>query len=401
MKPVSIKGFRGINNLLSPESIQALPTRDSSLVELVDAVNVDIDDAGGIQRRAGQHVLIPGAAHSLYSNGNDCLFVQDGMMYALNRELVPRAVAAGLGREPMAYVTVGERVYHTNGRFSAVYENGYVRSWGIDLGLTSVSASVTSGHLTAGTYLFAMTLLREDGQESGCAATQRITVPDGGGIVFSWAVPDEPGIVRAALYLSQADGETLFLADTANAADGSYTYTGGPRSLPLATQWLDKPPAGTSLAMYRGRIYIASGAHLFATTPLSYEHCDLRDYRSIDGSDIRLLAAVDSGLFIGTERAVYFLSGASFADNALVRKFDGNVVAGSLAAGDAGEILGNPQMNGMAGVMFATSAGVVLGMPDGSLINLTSDRYQMPAASTGAAVLHVAPNHQYLLTLDA
>lgn len=401
MKPVQLTGFRGIVNIEAAERLQALPTRDDPLVDLFDAVNVDIDDSGRLARRSGQTLLIPGSAHSLYADGEACLYVQDETMYRLDRELVPTPVAMGLDDAPMAYVTVGNRVYHSNGLSSAVYQDGYVRSWGIDLKLTDVAAGATTGVLPAGVYLFAMTLLREDGQESGCGQAQRIDLANGSGIRFTWSVPRDPAIVRAVLYLTQPDGETLFQAAEVNVEDAEFTYVGGPRSLPLATQWLDAPPKGTSLALHRGRIYIAQGEHLFATSALSYEHCDLRDYRAIDASEILLLAAVDSGLFVGTKKAVWFLSGASFADNALVKKIDTVVLPGSLTSGDAGEILGNPQLSGQHAVMFATGAGILLGLPDGNLINLTSDSYQLPAASHGAALLRSGQAHHYLLALDS
>jgi hypothetical protein len=401
VKPVLLTGFRGVVNTEAAERLQALPSRDDPLVDLADAVNVDIDDTGRISRRGGQTMLIPGSAHSLWADGEHCLFVQDGTMYRLDRDMVPAAVALGLDELPMAYVGVGNRVYHSNGNVSAVYENGYVRSWGIDLKATGVSASATTGTLPAGAYLFAMTLLREDGQESGTGLAGRIDLPNNAGVEFGWEVPRDPSLVRAVLYLTEADGETLFKAMEADVTLGRAIYTGGPRALPLATQWLDKPPSGQALALFKGRIYIASGEILFATTALSYEHCDLRDYRAIDGSRILLLAPVEGGLFVGTEQAIWFLGGASFADNALVRKLDGPPIPGTLVSGDLGDILGNEQMAGQRAVMFTTSQGVVLGLPDGSLMNLTVDTYRLPKATVGAAMLRTGRMHQYLLSLDA
>jgi hypothetical protein len=400
MKPVSITGVRGIVNVNAAERLQALPTRDDPLVDLVDAVNVDIDDTGRVSRRAGQSTIVAGSAHSLYSNGDDCLYVQDGNMYRLDRDLSSTLVAAGLDPDPVAYVSVGGRIYHANGISSAVFENGRVRSWGIPIDDTAVVASATTGALPAGAYLFAMTLIRRDGQESGCGMAHRIDLPDNSGLNFTWSVPRDMDITQCALYLTQADGETLLQAAVVDVEDGQYTYTGGPRSLPLATQWLDKPPAGSALALYRGRIYIAYGAHLFATSALSYEHCDMRDYRAIDGNEIQLLAAVDAGLFVSTRHAVYFLSGASFADNAISRKYDSPAIPGSVASGDAGVITGNAQLAGQAAVVFATTRGIVLGLPDGSLLDFTSDTYQLPAATRGAALLRSGKAQQYLVSLD-
>jgi hypothetical protein len=245
-----------------------------------------------------------------------------------------------------------------------------------------------------------MTLVRNDGQESGCALAQRIDLPDNGGVHFSWAVPDDTDIVGAHLYLTAPDGETLLLAAAVNVEDAGYTYTGGTRALPLATQWLDAPPPGTALALFKGRIYIAVGDVLYATMPLSYEHCDLRDFRAFDGSAIRVLGAVEGGLFVGTSEAVYFLAGAGFADHALLRKLDSPAIAGSLVSADGMAASGRAELADARVVLFATVDGIVMGLPDGSLQNLTRERFELPAMASGAAAFIEGPASQYLLSID-
>jgi hypothetical protein len=394
---VSISGFRGIDTVAAPERVRALPTREHPLVDLVEAVNIDLDDTGRAARRAGQTLVASGATHSLWSNGQVCLFVRSGLMYRMSETFALTAIAGGLADATVSYAEANDRIYHANGVTSAVYEQGRVRSWGIRMELADAAASATSGNLPAGIYQFAMTLLRADGQESGTGLAKRIDLGEGSGLTFSWSVPADTDLTHAALYLSHPNGETLYQAAVVPVEDGSYTYTGGPRSLELATQWLDKPPVGSVLCAYKGRLYIAVDDVLYATSPLSYEHCDLRDFRAFDGSQVRLLAPVEGGIFVGTARAIYFLAGADFAEHSLVKKADCPAIAGTVQLADGAIVTGNEQLAGMVVALLATRDGVLLGLPDGSVQNLTQQHHELPAATTGCAVLRTGAATQYLL----
>jgi hypothetical protein len=400
-KTVALERFAGIANLLAPERISSYPSRERADIELVDARNVVIDNAHRLSRRAGQSLrLAASGAHSLWSNGALCLYVAGGVMYRLNPDFTSVPVAAGLADAALCYVEVNGRVYHSNGDTSAVLDEGRVRGWGIGLDQITVSARAIAGNLAAGTYQYALTLLREDGQESGAGLARAIELGDGAGLAFSWAVPADPAITHAALYLTQPNGETLLQAAVLEVGLGAYAYLGGARALPLATQWLDAPPPGQALAYYRGRIYIASGAVLYATAALAYEHCDLRDFLLFDGSPIALLAAVDNGLFVGTERAVYFLAGGTLATASLSPRLAVGAVRGSLAYGDGEAVTGRRELSGQAVALFATTDGIVMGMPDGSMVELTRARYRMPASGPAGALFEPGAFSRYLLAMQ-
>jgi hypothetical protein len=399
---VRLRRFAGINDALPPDRISNYPTRDTADIDLVQALNVDIDNARALSRRTGQTMKLAGTGmHSLWSNGKLCLYVEDGVMYRLFEDFTSVALAAGLEQAPMAYLDVNGRVYHANGDTAAVLDEGQVRGWGIPIDQTGVNATATSGHMPAGVYLFAMTLLREDGQESGTGLAGSIELADDSGIRFAWQVPDEPHITQAALYLSQANGQTLHQAAIVDVEAAQYTYTGGERALPLATQWLDAPPAGHALALLHGRIYIAVGEFLYATAALSYEHCDLRDFHAFDGTPIQILAPVTDGLFVGTERAVYFLRGNVFSTQSKVEKLATGAVRGSVAFGDGEAVTGRRELAGQGVVLFTTAEGVMLGLPDGSVSQLTRERYTMRQTGMGAAVFEAGPFSRYLLSMRA
>jgi hypothetical protein len=393
MADATYKAFAGIRNTLPPERLAP--------EDLTEAVNVDIDDSGRVSRRAGTTLQVAGAAHSLWSDGEDCLYVAGSALKRLNADFSSTTLATGLLLDmPNNYVAVNGNIYWSNGQQSGALANGRSRSWGMTLpeppGLLAIA-----GLLPAGAYQAVLTTLRADGQESGAGIASLITLPDNAGVRVSWPVPPDPAIVEVAVYLTEPDGKTLYQAAVVAASNGSVDITSYRTALPLATQWLDQPPAGQCLAVHRGRIIIAAGNVLFATAALGYEYCDRRDYIPLDGSSITFVAAVEHGLFVGTEQQVYFLAGDRLEDLALKVVVDGAGIARSAVAADGFAVSGNAGLAGQQCVLFATSEGICQGNPDGSLLHLTHERYRYLASATGAAHFRrSAVLNQYLLFLS-
>lgn len=393
MKPIIFKEFAGLKNTVPVERLDA--------VDLVTANNVDLDDSGCISRRGGQTLKVAGSAHSLWAEADVCLFVQGSSLKRLNPDFSSSVLAAVTPGSAARYEATNGRVYWTNGSETGVIDRGVNRSWGMSIPATPGMTPI-NGSLAAGTYQATMTYVRADGQESGAGLAARIDLPDNSGINFSWPVPNDLGIVGVIMYLTTPNGEILYMSVQANVAQLSIDYTGSPLSLPLNTQFLDAPPAGQDLAYHRGRLFIASGAFLFATTALGYEYCDLRDYLALDDSRINFVIGSTHGLYVGTERAVYYLQGERFDEMVINVVVDSNGVGGSAIIADGFAVTGNPQMTGQQLCLFTTGMGIFMGLEDGSAINLTHDRYQFDASGAGAAVFRDTDTlHQYLLFMQS
>lgn len=368
----AFKAFAGINNRLPPERIHSLPTQTDPTCELVTATNIDIDDSGRASRRAGQTLKVAGASHSLWCDAI-CLCVQSGSLKQINADYTTTTLAAGLNSDYVNYERVNDRVYWSNGTQSGVIVDGVNRSWGMPVpNLPTVSK--ISGNLSAGTYQYSMTTLR-DGMESGAALAGTVELTVGQGLRFTFTG-------NVALYVAEPNGTTLFQCATSNT--GTFDHIGGQLSLPLDTQWLDQPPAGQCLTEYRGRIYIASGAFIYATTALGYELCDLRDYLSVDNSKIALLAGLENGLLVGTEKGTYYLSGASLAEFSITIK-GAAAIPRTLKLEDGQTVTGKAEYAGRKVALFTTTEGICLASPDGSVVNLTQERYDFTASGIGAA----------------
>lgn len=394
--------FAGIRNTVDPERLHVMPTREDGSTDLSEAMNVTLDNSGKPERRDGTSLVRAGAAHSLWAQGDMCLFASGQNLYRLypdySSELLVSALTANA---PVSYVEVNGRIYWGNGYQSGVIANGIARSWGMEVP-AAPGLSTVAGQLTPGQYQCVVTHVRSDSQESGAALPSIITLAADGGIRVTWPLPVDPAIERARVYLSTPDGTTLYLADDAPIED-LYTEIASCRfATPLNTQWLDKPPPGHALAYSRGRIYICRDGFIFGTAPLGYEWVDLRDFLSLDGTRMRFLIGVEHGLYAATASACYFIAGDTFEDMTLKIISTKGGVQGSALYVDGGKATGDKQLDGVRCAMFTTGEGVFLGLPDGTVMNLTRERYAFDATPFAAAGFHENEqlNH-YLLFLQS
>lgn len=402
MADPTFSAFAGVNNTLAPERLHSLPTRDNATCDLTVAVNVDIDNSGQVARRVGTTQKVAGAAHSLWAHGNDCLYVQGTTLKRLNADFSSTTLATGLTAGlPLTYVAVNGRVYWSNGQQTGVYADSANRSWGMAIpdapGLQAID-----GTLTAGTYQAVVTCVRGDGQESGAGMASVITLSDGSGLRVTWDIPLDLDIADIHVYLTEPNGEVLYQAAEAAASLGSVDITSAGRFLPLDTQWLDAPPPGQDLALHRGRIYIAAGAFLFATTALGYEYVDMRDYLALDGTTIRFVIGVERGLYVATEQQVFFLAGDRLEEMSLKTVVNAAGVARSAVLADGFAVTGNQALAGQQAALFATAEGICMGTPDGQVVHLSQDRYRFTATASGAACFRQTDNlNQYLLFMQS
>jgi hypothetical protein len=404
MKAVELRGFAGLRNTLPPERLRSVPGKEGAVIELTTAGNVDIDDSGRLARRAGQTMMLAGSAHSLWAEGDMCLYAADSTLCRLTPELERVELASITPGAPVAYVAVGPRVYWSNGVETGVVDGQAAsssRSWGM---AEPVLLALTpgAGQLSAGTYQVALTFSRRDGQESGCTLPAVISLDEGASLTVSWRAPDDPDLDGVNVYLSEPNGMVPYLAGRYLAEQGGASIVGARLALPLATQWLDAPPAGQCLGLHNGRILIGAGAFVYATTALGYEYVDLRDYLALDGSRIGFIAGVRHGVYIGTAKGVYFCAGERLEEYTVKQVVAAPCVARSAVLADAEKVTGDARQAGSNVVLFATGAGICLGREDGSVQNLTASNYEFDASASGAAVFRAdATLKQYLLFQEA
>lgn len=391
---VSYAAFTGLRNTISHERLSA--------TELEVGDNVDLDSSGRLARRAGYTSVLAGTYHSLWADdeGAECYFVSGTTLNRLNANYTATAMATLTSTDRVSYSKVNDRVYYSNGVDTGVMDAGTARTWGLAVPALP-GATATVGALPPGIYQFVVTQLRGDGQESGAGLAGAIELTaSGNGIIFTLpSAADEASY--QAVYLSPPNEAVLYLAATVAVGEATVTCTGvGDGTLPLLTQFLSPPPAGQLVAYYRGRMYVAVGDTLFASSPLGYELFDLREYAQLDGR-ITMLAPItdkevgdssrNSGFFIGTDKSCGVLVGSGPADFQYVPKTRYGAVEGALAFVD-GSAFADAATGERDVPVWLTEQGICAGLPNMEVRNLTRTRYTFTASGMGAAVFVPGPN---------
>lgn len=331
MVTLAITAWQGLRNDVAPERMEP--------GDMVAGLNVLLLDDGRLSRRMGTLMQVGpitgGRLHSLWSDGLTLGFCAKGRI--LQRvdpvSLALSPVAALHSDAPVSYASLGEIAYYTNGTDTGIVQEGRRRSWG--LVVPSVPAAMaTPGALPAGTYLYAMTYIREDGQESGAREVGSTTLTSPGGIY--WPVlpaSSDPSVAAKALYLSAPNGEVLYRALVLQGDVGSANYAGGSGSLsyPLETLHMGPAPAGQVIAWFQGRMWVARDDHVFASQPFSPELFHLQDYVPARGK-VTMLAPRpdDKAMLIGTTAGVGWMQGEQFPSLEYLHALDDPVLPGSL-----------------------------------------------------------------------
>lgn len=171
----------------------------------------------------------------------------------------------------------------------------------------------------------------------------------------------------------------------------------------ISGRQLVAPPLASLVEEHNGRIYLAVGSVLWVTELFLYSKVDKhRNFIQFE-HPITMLYSGGGGLYVGTERKVYFLSGSFSEGMKMSTAVDAGAVFGSLAEVPA------PHVHPAAGQqsipegdlpVFLTAAGICVGLDGGEVHNLTQGRVEIPvAAAAAAAHRDEAGSSQYLVSL--
>lgn len=405
---VAYSSFTGLRNDVLPERFG--PT------DLATADNVDLDNSGKVDLRAGFTRQSATATHSVWSDEALLAFcVQGSQLMRVNLDFSLTAIYTGLtaGR-PMSYSRVNDSVYMSNGREALVYNNGVVRSWGLPVPPTPTAVQVAPGSLGGGSYQFTVTYVRADGQESGAAPVSGridVVVPSSGGtfrpqaaaVRLGLAPVTDAAVVSQNIYFSAPNGDVLYLIANVPASTSTFTYNGtlAPGGYELQGRGLSPAPAGQIVGYYSGRLYVMVDDMLYPSEPYAYEQFDLRKYLPLDGRGTLFAVleekerldspGMDGGLFIGTDKSCGIMVGSSPEEFQYVPRLNYGAIEGALAYVD-----GTLFSDGAAGArklpMWLTAQGICAGLPGMEIKNVTRNRFTFSAGGRGCALFDPDPN---------
>lgn len=392
MKPDTgrIEKFLGMRSDVSPERM--------GVGDLIDAVNVRFDTTGQAFRREGRQLKQAGAANSLWSDGDVTLMVFNNAICRVNPDFTLLPIVPGLLWPNVThFARVNGLVYWSNGRQNGVIDpgNNTHRSWGMAVPQV-LQASLLAGAMPAGRYHYAVTLMRSDGQESGASSSALIDVPEGGGVQIVAPASPDPEVIRAVLYLSTAGGQTLRRAAEIEPGQlGSYRGNTHDLGAPLMTQHLTPPPASNVFTLFAGRLWLGIEDAIFPSAPFSMDLFNLQDYLPVKGRVTMLAPQKDgTGLWVGTESHIQYLSGNDPAAMNIEDKLAEPVIPGTLVY-VPGHKFGNGEFSGSDIAVWAGPRGLYAGLPlpGGKVLSLTEGRHPFSLSGQGAAFFDADRNH--------
>lgn len=168
---------------------------------------------------------------------------------------------------------------------------------------------------------------------------------------------------------------------------------------PTSRRVLSDPPTGTLVSSYAGRMYVVQGTAMFYSDPYSLNAFDLaRGFFQFEGNQITLVNPVAGGMYVGTDQAVWFLSGNQPKTFKPIKAARSGVFTGTAAMVDLSDIAPKEFLQNRTGeaVLWTGPEGVSIGMPDGQVFHLTKDKLDPLTGVQGAGAII---NGRYIATL--
>lgn len=371
--------FKGLINTVTPDAMGP--------GDLQIGNNGDLDDAQHFRRRAGWVNRQGTASRSLWSDNESCLVLQGTSLKRVNADYSLTTLATVGANDRLCAAQAPGRLYWSTESTTGVIVDGVNRSWGV--AAPNFYASQITGNMPRGDYRIAVTVLNA-GQESGARAGMRVNAA--GGIRVFLPAGDKH------IYCTGPDGVDYFFAGSTS--ELTFDIHGIPAGAPLLTQFMTPPPPSQAIAFWKGRMLMLSGNVLWYTPAYRLEV--VRRDRGFVPMPSRgvILAPVEGGVFVATQDKHYFLGGADPQKWNLTPVADYGAIEGTLAIkySNAGE---NGAETGLPTPVWTSHRGIVMGTPDGRLLNVTESRYRFGPAVMGSAVIRSHRGYrQYVSVLN-
>jgi len=392
-RTVVIDSFKGLNNVLSPES--------TSQDYLKEVDNVNIDKSGRMSKRKGYTLEDSGDYTTIWSNDTftKCYAVKNGDLIEIFQDLTNTVIRADVGNISLSFEEINSVVYYTSNNVNGVIENGVNRSFGLETPSTSPILSTSLGGLLGGVYQVTYSFVDSNGRESGANAASYITVGDNSAINIAINKPDNADIVSYRIYCSTTDGTVLYYYQEVDINDTTKITNTSLLSSPLKTFNLDPPPLGDLIGYYKGRLYISNGNTLWYSEPYQYEYFVL-DTNYVQLPDtITGIMPVEDGIWIAADH-LYYISGSDTDNFKLSLKERIKYVSGTSTYLSGSYILLDNMPIGYKW-LITTDLGIFVLFNQGVVINLTATNLSLDRAVSGTSVfLQDGGMNQYLSILN-
>lgn len=346
------QAFLGKNERLSRASLH-----DREGLYVADAKNVDVSGSKHFLGRAGYTKVVSGAGmHSLWatrdgrafvvSEGQLCLFDHQAMqLHALGLSL-PASALLAYAELPGGDVAVSDgRAIHR------ITPDNTVLPMIHDAPAPTPQAVVQVGQPDR-SFLYCFAYADMQGAVGLCSPINRVEAAE-----LAFEVPVPPDGLKLQLYVSHPNGEVAYLM--AESLGGTVQCGEVRRGGVCPTQHLQPLPPGDILVTHAGRLYSVRGSVVYFSEPYLFGAMSAGNFIPMP-TNISLVAPVGEGCFIVADKT-YWMRGTNPDEAALVVVSGAEAVPHSLAWLDDGR------------PVWESTMGIVIGNPDGSLEELTSE----------------------------
>jgi hypothetical protein len=384
MKPLTIRGFKGMNNVLEEGGFSGHDDGTMTAIPKV-ILNADVTAEERLKKRGGYRLLVSlPNVHSAWAIRNVMLAAAEGRLYRFypDGSKVNLCALSGPFEEKLFYAAVDDKVYISSRHWMGILDpaENTVSDWGIPIPNQPVLAVVSgTGALTPGRYQVCYTNVI-DGQVGGNGMIAEIAILTDNSTISLLNKPS--GVIAWA---TDPDGSTFYRAAQAQAwIDAIETME------PLPTFLCGPPSPMRFIRRAFGRMWGAIDNRLVYSDPYRYDLFKSTNEFTFP-ADILLCAYVDGGIYVGFEDRTIFLPGTEPSG---MREAQ---VGGGVARNILAYCNNVPDMGNNVPV-WVSKDGLVTGSHSGALAKITNGRVQFPAGQEGAAVSRTVNGQEQFLT---
>lgn len=365
---MKIKRFIGINNR---QPIDRIKPDEAGGMPVADAVNVDLSASGTFQTRQGfaESVAVTDARSAFTVDDTGALVAVGDELRRFSGSALTKLDDLGSAFARVAYVKTPVGVVWSDGYVTKVVKNWVSgRLLPTDPNPMPIVTVAAGGSLQAGTYGVSFAASLADGRRSPMSYPLSVDVPENGRISVNVGTQINP----VQVFVTAPDGSILYRQG--QVSNGALTvalhHAGGE---PVRYEVEAEIPPARILAYRNGRIFAAVGAVVYYTQPWSFLFRPMSDYIPLP-DDVRLMAAVDAGLFICTASKTWFIAGES-QEATMTEVAPYGAVDGTLT-----------ELPNSTDLMWFTPRGQLRAKQGGEFSLLQDKDIQFPTAAIGASV---------------
>ena len=162
---------------------------------------------------------------------------------------------------------------------------------------------------------------------------------------------------------------------------------------PVTTKEFMDPPIGTDLEYYASRMFVVQGKIVPYSELYDVSMFERKSYLPFD-AEVVMFKAVEGGIYASTDKETLFLSGQDATALSVLRVADYPAIKGTevkivgrLAQTKSGRYYINDK-GGKKSLLWLSEEGVCFGGPEGSFVNLTEEKVDLPDALTGTGFVY-------------